>query len=367
MTEKLKQIDKKYLMIAGAIVGLLVFVIILMVVLKMLSGPGKNYNKLETKLVSAAQEYFKENPEFIPEEGTSMVLDSTTLISEGNLKELNKYVEDSCSASVTVMNNGGKALYLPDLQCTEYKTIHLKEKLIDDQLVVDSEDPYASGLYEVNGEYIFKGKNTNNYVSFGGLTWRIMKIDENGNLRVIKNNAEKAKKLWDNKFNVDVNKTYGINDYQNSFIKEYLVESYNNNIKNESNKVHLIPHDVCVGKRSLKDKKISYDIDCSEKVENQYISIINTLDYPMASLDENCTEVGAGACTNYNYLKSVISTSWTSTGVSDNTYETFYISSGYVGTLNSNKSNNYNWVIYLSGNELYRSGSGTEEDPYVIE
>lgn len=365
MGEKLKQIDKKYLIIAGAIIGLLVFVIILMVVLKLLSGPGKNYTKLENKIVSAAQNYVKENPEFIPEEGTSVVFDSETLISAGNLKELSKYIDDTCTASVRVMNNGGKSLYLPDLQCSEYHTTHLKQKLIDDQLIVGSEDPYESGLYESNGEYIFRGKHVNNYVSFGGLTWRIMKIDGNGNLRLIKNSAEKGKKYWDNKYNVSANKNWGINDYKNSFLVEYLNQSYDK--VNDKNKAHLIPHDVCVGKRSLKDMSISYSIDCAEKLEGQYISVINTLDYPMASLDENCKAIGDGSCTNYNYLKDVVSTSWTSTGVSDNTYQIFYISSGYVSTFNASKSNSYNWVVYLSGEELYKTGSGTADDPYVIE
>lgn len=365
MVEKLKQIDKKYLIIGGVIVGILVFVILLMIVLKALSGPGKNYTKLENKLVTAAQNYLKENEEFIPERGTSVVFDSETLIAAGNLKDLEKYIDDTCTASVRVMNNGGQSLYLPDLQCTEYKTVHLKEKLIDDQLIVETDDPYAGGLYQVDKEYIFKGKHVNNYVSFGGLTWRIMKIDENGNLRLIKSNAEKAKKYWDNKYNISVKKNYGINDYKNSYIAEYLNDSYQK--VNDNNKAHLIPHDVCVGKRSIKDKSISYGVDCAEKVEGQYISIINLLDYPMASLDENCKEIGSGACTNYNYLKSVISTSWTSIGVADDTYEAYYISDGYVSYLNSNKNNSYNWIVYLSGEELYRSGSGTEEDPYVIE
>lgn len=365
MSEKLKQIDKKYIIIFGAIVGIIIFVIILMIVLKALSGPGKNYDKLESKLVSAAQDYLKENSEFIPEEGTSTVIDADTLISAKNLKDLSKYVDDTCTASVRVMNNGGKSLYLPDLQCSEYKTTHLKEKLIDDQLVVDSDDPYESGLYESEGEYIFKGKNVNNYVSFGGLVWRIMKIDENGNLRLIKNTAEKNKKLWDNKYNVSVKKNYGINDYKNSFILERLNDSYAE--VNEKNKAHLIPHDVCVGKRAIDDMSISYSVDCTEMLEGQYISLINTLDYPMASLDENCKNVGDGACSNYNYLKDVISTSWTSIGVADNSYEVFYISSGYVSYLNSNKNNNFSWIVYLSGEELYKGGSGTEEDPYVIE
>ena len=365
MSDKLKQIDKKYLMIGGAIIGLLVLVIIIMVVIKLLSGPGKNYNKVEQKIVTAAQEYFKKNPDAIPKEGTSTHIDADTLITDGHLKDLEKLIDDTCTASVTVMNNGGKSLYLPDLECTEYKTIHFKEKIVEDQLVKDSENPYESGLYEVDGEYIFKGKNTNNYVSFGTLTWRILKIDKNGNLKLIKEPAEKSKKIWDNKYNIELKKSRGVNDYANSYLLEYLNESYEG--VNDNNKAHLIPHDVCIGKRSFKNTKISYDVDCSEVLENQYLSTINTLDYPMASLDENCKEVGSGSCTNYNYLNSTITTSWTTIGSADNTYEVFYISAGYVGTLNANKSNSYNWVVYVSGEELYTTGDGTLENPYVIQ
>lgn len=364
MLDRIKQIDKKFLIIGGVVVGFIILLIILMVVIKLLSGPGTNYSKLEDKLITAAKNYMKENSELIPLEGEQVVLDSSTLISEGKIKELDKYVEDECTATVTVMNNGGQSLYLPNLTCTGYQTLQLKTKIIDDQLVIDAENPYEGGLYEVDGEYIFKGKNVNNYVSFGGLTWRIVKIDENGNLRLIKASAEKAKKMWDNKYNVDEKKTYGINDYENSYIRETLIASYEG--VTDKNKAHIIPQDVCVGKRSSSDMSISYDIDCSEILSGDYISVINTLDFAMASLDENCTVVGAGACTNYNYLYNTISSSWTTIGSADNSYEVYNISGGYVSTLKAKNSVNYNWVIYVSGEELYTSGDGSESNPYVI-
>lgn len=364
MVDKLKQIDKKFYIIMGAILGVLVLIIVVVAIVRFFSGPGNNYSKLEKKLVSATEDYLEDNPKQIPEEGTSVVIDSATLITAGNLKELSKYVEDSCSATVKVMNNGGVSLYLPDLVCSNYQTLHLSTKVIDDNLVVDSEKEYESGLYQVDDEFIFKGKNVNNYVSFGGLTWRIMKVDANGDLRLIKANSEKSKKMWDNKYNVDEKKTYGINDYENSLLAETLYQSYLN--VNKNNKAHLIPHTVCVGKRSSKDKAISYDIDCAETLEGQYISVINTLDFPMASLDKNCTSVGAGACINYNYLYNMLSTTWTSIGLADNSYEVYNLSGGYSSTLKAKNNVNYNWVIYVSGQELYTSGDGSLNDPYII-
>lgn len=365
MIEKLKQLDRKVYIMGGIILGAIVLLIIILIIIKLLAGPGNNYSKLEQKLVKAAQTYLKKNPDSVPQDGESIELDSATLVSSGSIGDLSKQIKDTCTGRVLVMNNGGSALYLPHLDCTNYTTVHFYDKVIEDNLVADSEDPYEGGLYEVNGEYIFRGKLVNNYISFGGLLWRIIKIDENGNLRVIKANAEKAKKIWDNKYNTEIEKSYGINEYENSFLRETLQKDYAS-ITQEQNKIHLIPHDVCIGKRSDKNREISYDIDCSEVLEGEYISVINTLDFPMASLDENCTSVGAGSCVNYNYLSNTVTTSWTSIGSADNTYEVYDISGGYVNTLRARNTVSYYWVIYLSGQELYTTGSGTEQDPYII-
>ncbi len=365
MLDKIKQIDKKFLMIGGVLIGAIVLVIILMVVIKLLAGPGKNYSKLEEKLQKAAQDYLKDNPESIPEEGSSIVLDAETIISAGNMSSMDKYVDDTCTGYVTIMNNSGLSLYLPHIECTEYHTVHLSDKIIEDQLVEDPDNPYQGGLYQVGDEYIFKGKSVNNYISFGGLLWRVLRVDENGNLRVVKAEAESRKRIWDNKYNVDIKRSYGINDYQNSYLKEVLDANYKE-IK-DKNKAHLIPHDVCIGKRSKNDLSLSYDIDCSEVLPGQYLSVVNTLDFPMASLDENCTYVGSGACTNYNYLYSTVTSSWTSIGSADISYEAFYIGGGYINTQRTNKNSAFHWLIYLSGQELYTSGSGTKDDPYVIQ
>ena len=366
MLDKIKEIDKRFLYAVGALVGFVVLLIVIFLVMKLFSGPGKNYAKVEDKLKSAAQAYVEDNPSKAPAVSESITLESSTLIAEGHMKELNEYLDDTCSsASVLVMNNGGQYLFLPDLVCSGYATQHLSTKIIDEHLVANNEDkPYEAGLYQVDNEYIFKGKNVNNYVSFGGLVWRIIKIDENGNLRLIKNSSERSKKQWDNKYNVELGKSYGINDYENSLLVETLNDSYND--VSDKNKVHIIPHEVCVGKREKNNTTLSYDVDCAEKVAGQYMSVVNTLDFPMASLDENCTEVGAGACINYNYLNRVISSSWTSIGNADNTYEVFNISGGYSNVLPAKNNLNYSWVIYISGQEPFKSGTGTEEDPYVI-
>ena len=130
MGEKFKQIDKRFLVIVGAIFGVLILIVVIAVVMKMISGRNLSYEKIEEKLVKAAQEYITDGEVEAPAEGTSIVISDQELINTEYLKELSEYTDDTCSASVTVMNNGGLALYLPDLKCGEYMTKHLSEKII---------------------------------------------------------------------------------------------------------------------------------------------------------------------------------------------------------------------------------------------
>lgn len=364
MKDKLKQINKKYLIVVGVIFAVLILIVVVAVIMKIVAGRNLSYEKIEEKLVDAAREYINDDSVDIPAVGESITITDQELVSGEYIKELSEYNEDSCSGTVTVMNNNGLALYIPDLQCGEYATTHLAQKVIDDQLVTEEiiDGSYQFGLYEVGDEYIFKGTEVNNYVSFGGVTWRIIKIDSNGDLRLIKSTAEEKGIPWDQKYNAEVGRNYGVNDYPNSNLFNTLKNSYND--FNEENKKHLIAHDVCIGSRGSKDIAISYDFDCSKILENQYISTLTTLDMAMASLDPGCDSVISGSCMNYNYMGNI--SSWTVNSFADTTYDAFVIS-GRVSTDRANKKNDYYWVIYISGNEPYVSGSGTEEDPYIIE
>ena len=46
-------------------------------------------------------------------------------------------------------------------------------------------------------------------------------------------------------------------------------------------------------------------------------------------------------------------------------FEAFAVG-GIVGKRRASKLSNYYWVIYVNGNEQYKGGSGTPEDPYII-
>ncbi len=363
MLDTLKKFDKKFWFVIGGIFGILILVIVAMMVLSALSGPGNDYAKLEEKISKAAKDYVNDEGHTAPEPGQSVEVTTETLVAEGYLKDLSKYLKDTCTGTVTVMNNGGVGLYLPHLSCSEYQTRTIADEIIDSQLLDDEKaKEYVGGLYKVGDEYIFRGKDVNNHLTIGGVNWRILKIDANGNLRLIKTEPEKTGAQWDTKYNTEADRQYGITNYRTSLILETLENSYNG--FQEDNKKHLIPHDTCVGKRPKKNLDISLETDCAEVVEGKYIETLNLTDVPIASLDENCTSITSRSCGNYNYL-SAIDSAWTTISTSDNTYEA-YLTASVADITEARTKQSYYWVIHISGKELYTSGTGTREDPYVI-
>lgn len=381
------KLNKKFLIVLGGIVGLTFLLIIFVAIFRSCNKKTNNYSSIEKKMVEAARKYYRKNGDKKPNVSENTSVNVADLVSAGFMKPLSQLlIDSSCTGSVYVYNNGGQYQVIPDLKCAEYKTSHFADKVIKENLVTSSTDEnessestnnevsdsnnestgkdYVSGLYYVDGIYVFKGKNPNNYVRFAKTTWRILDIDSEGIVRIIKNDPEQKQLRWDTKFNSEANRSYGINDYKNSSILEELNSVYNK--LKDNTKSHFMPFNVCVGKRDSKNLAIDRNIDCSVLLENQYISLISSVDFAQASLDENCDSVVSGSCRNYNYLSSVAAQTWTTTALSNNTYKVVYISSGIATSLEARTSGSYNRVIALNGKELYSKGSGTLDDPYII-
>ena len=121
----------------------------------------------------------------------------------------------------------------------------LKDKIMENKIITTAPTLTTSsnntsdedGLYVStatnSGEptYYFRGNVTNNYVSFAGQTWRIVRINEDGTIRLIMqngiNNNETYK--WSTSYNT-VSKMY----YSNSSIKSIVETWYDNNIGNDN-------------------------------------------------------------------------------------------------------------------------------------
>ena len=369
MVEALKRLDKKFLIIAGGIILLPILIIVFMALIQSCDR-NVTHEKYEEKMISAAQKYIEDKDKTPTKESEIVTVKLSKLVSEGYIKSTEKLLDDpSCKGEVNIRrngvsvesNNGGFLNYTVDLECDKYKTTHLIDKITEN--VVTSE----SGLYLINENYVFKGNDVKNHINLYNSSYRIMSIDKDGIIKLVKSEPENATRLWDNKYNTEINNSYGKNIYKDSVILDYLMNDYENSKKISSKlKKHVVAYDICIGKRSSTDYSISKDVDCSEILENQVISLMNVSDFAMASADPECNSTVSKSCRNYNYLSRVATSTWTLNTLQDNTYEAYYISDGLSAHQNANAYNEYNIVIYIDGNEKYIEGTGTAANPYII-
>lgn len=371
MVNALKRMDKKFLIMAGLIICL---PIVLIIFLAIIQGCGNNkitHEKYEEKMISALQNYAKDTNKLPKNEGEILTVELSTLVKKEYIKSTEDLLDDTtCEGSVSVRrngssietNNGGFLSYTVDLDCKAYSTMHLVDKL-KEQVVTEGD-----GLYKDNDAYIFKGKKVKNYITFFGHNYRIMSIDKDGILKLVKTEPEMPERIWDNKFNIETNRATGKNIYKDSIMIDYLLNDYYNTKKISTKaKEYVVAYDACIGKRNSTDLTIDSTLDCSEKLEKQVVSLINISDYAKASLDPDCSSLRSPSCNNYNYLYGIVSSTWTLNAPLDNTYEVILLSDGLMELINANTYNTYNLVIYIDGNHLYKNGTGASSDPYIID
>ena len=241
----------------------------------------------------------------------------------------------------------------------------------------------ASGLYKSTDTntnkptYYFRGNVTNNYVKFAGQTWRIVRINEDGTIRIvmqdgINNNAKYA-------FNSNSN-NYTYMYYTNSQAKTQLESWYQTNIGSKAD----LAKNVASGAYYCEQAKA--------KLEDSYTSGNATMTtYNKYTPDFKCSSDGNG--------KGVVSAN-----VGLLSYDEVLYAGGYYGKSNNSYylyNNTYFWTmspagfasgrslvwdVYTSGNidnyyvngtyavravlnltdDTLATGSGTSSDPFVV-
>jgi len=357
----------KFMIIGVALIALLFGTLW---VISLFRGGKLSFEKIENKMISAAESYYENNPKLLPVGDYSKAeLNVATLAKEGYMKTLAEYVAEdvTCTGKVVVVKNRDNYAYIPKLSCGEdYSTTTLGETITKkSNLVTEGE-----GLYELNGDYVYRGEKLNNYVSFAGKTWRILRVTKDNEIRLIQEDAF-DKVVWDNRYNVDKKTSSGINAFEingvNSRIKDKLEEIYNGETFSSEDKAKLVPKQLCVGKRVFEDTSLDGSVECSALTEEYYsIGMLQANEYIVSSLDTGCTGINKRPCTNYNFLATYEDSFWTLTANAENTHEVYYIdylpSAAY-----ANRKFGIKLVVNITGEVNYTEGDGTIDNPYIID
>ena len=261
----------------------------------------------------------------------------------------------------------------------EYEVINAKPTLATSS----NNTSDASGLYKSTDTntgkptYYFRGNVTNNYVSFAGFTWRIVRVNEDGTVRIVMQDGINGNTRY--AFNSNYN-NYTYMYYTNSQAKTQLESWYQTNIGSKKD----LASSVVSGAYYCEQAKAKYDAS--------YTSGSATMTtYNKYTPDFKCSSDGNG--------KGVVNAS-----VGLLTYDEVVYAGGYYGKSNNDyylHNNTYFWTmspagfasggsfvwnVNASGNvglftvgitdavrpviilnaDTLATGSGTSSDPFVI-
>ena len=301
--------------------------------------------------------------------GETITVRASTLADAELMKPLSELREgESCSGRVEVTKVGDNIVYTPYLDCGDNYTTKELYKAVLEQGIVTS----GNGLYDMNGEKVYRGDDVNNYVQLDNALFRIVKVTSDNKILLILNEMEStSSSYYDDRYNQDRKFNSGFNDYRVSRMSEYLDDLYNNKLDysllSNNDKAKLTPFNLCIGKRTPTDTTNNNSLECSDVLENQMIGLLTVSDYLNASLDTNCIATTDRSCQNYNYLKLSGTEWWLVTGNSLNNYEAYIVkSSGY---LDENTASGYKKVrptVMLNNNVMIKSGNGSESNPFIL-
>ena len=249
----------------------------------------------------------------------------------------------------------------------------------------------------VSGRKVFKGTNPNNYITFAGGTWRIVAIEPDGKLKIMRtttlsqpfdsNTSRSAGycsgtkvgcNAWSSANPADPTGAQALQGSTPtaSTLRTYLNGTfYNNNLSSYSDYI-ATGVEFGVGRTSSGGTLTSiYDGEMNV-TDNSTVSIMRLSDYIKASSTAACQTGFSGSCVNNNWLIASATASSNYDGVyfinhtgTNNDYiGRIIIGSGAKGsiyTVNPKSSFKVFPMIYLKEN-IVLSGSGTSSDKYTI-
>lgn len=219
---------------------------------------------------------------------------------------------------------------------TSAKTNLLVDTLLLDKNVVAEGD----GLYHEDKHYVYKGKVTDNYVTYSGLRWRILGIDEDHNIRMVTDEAMTT--LY-----------YGTKGYDSSYVRNWLVpqnelEHTGIFLENLSDSVNLLT-------------KTRYCIDTIDNIRK--VTCKHTKEDMVTLLSLSDYEEAKG---KNSFLNNGIAFYTTSTDTQKHSWIVGQDGSVVAATTNGS-SYDVRPVVTLKHDVILYSGDGTLQNPYRIE
>ena len=234
-------------------------------------------------------------------------------------------------------------------------------------LAVTEGDGLYVDEYE-DGKYTYKGANPNNYITFNNETWRIISVDSNGLIKIMRN------KSTNRKFD-----SGDSNAWETSGIKSYLNDTYLPTITTNQDKI--VSHTWSIGGVTSSNTDLADQINDENGTQSQSVSIglITASEYLRANNNtEQCENLSLNytnrtTCLTTNWMYDIVpsyNNLWTISPLASSSSSVFYVAgfssnAGGLFSYYARFSYGVSPVLYL-GSDITLTGDGSEGNPYVI-
>ena len=235
-------------------------------------------------------------------------------------------------------------------------------------LAVTEGDGLYADEYE-NGKYTYKGANPNNYITFNNETWRIISIDSNGSIKIMRNESI-GNQIWD---------AGNSNAWETSDIKTYLNDTYLPTITTNQDKI--VSHTWSIGKVTGGNSDLAGQIAAENGTQSQSVSIgmITASEYLRANTNtEECGNLSLNntnrtTCKTTNWMYNIVPSDgylWIISPTASDSLTVFCVVgnasiAGRVSSSFANASFGVSPALYLSS-DITLSGTGESSNPYKI-
>ena len=231
------------------------------------------------------------------------------------------------------------------------------------EIVAEGDGLYKDSYEE--GRYIYKGANPNNYITFSGETWRIISVENDGTIKIMRSES-----IGDIVFDSSNSNNWA----RPADLNTYLNEEYLPTLSDASK---VVSHSWNIGAITYDNNDLAAQIASENGTTwNGKVGLITVSEYLRANT--NIEQCGTLSLNNDNYTtckttdwmyNSVASTRdmWTISPNASISNAVFLVLSNGNVNYNNARSRYYGVVpaVYLSS-DITLSGTGTSGDPYVI-
>lgn len=222
----------------------------------------------------------------------------------------------------------------------EHPKVDKKLSLVETITLEKNITKVGDGLYEEDENYIFKGKEVNNYLEYSGYLFRIISVDSDKNIKLITEESL-------------TNLAWGIDgSYENSYIKSWLNSDlehegiFYKSLNNPTN--YLVDTSFCT-------ETVNEDVKECKSNTTDKSGLLSLVEYKQAGGSKSYLQ------TNNNW--------WLSNPSSEGVW--YVYSNGQINDVSNMGKDYYSYgvrpVITVKGNLTIMSGDGTKNNPYKIE